>query len=286
LPSPFTYAIIKKNHILGGFLVGELLKKKREELGKDLREISDILKIKRDYLKAIEEENFSMLPEEVYVKGYIRKYAELLKINPESALNSYNNQISSSRTGEKDPFQQELLQKKKRLKSSYIVAALVIIVFVIILTITGFFQSPREEYSALAPLKTKNEVSQPSAQSAQESSPLYPEEKQYTQSGSVDQNKPASSSVPGVTNQITTTDRASHVLEISAKDTTWLLITIDEVNTKELTMYPGESVKFQAAKGFSLKVGNAGGIKLNFDNKEIKNLGEKGEVINLHLPGV
>ena len=269
-------------------MVGELLKKKREELGKDLREISDTLKIKHDYLKAIEEENYSMLPEEVYVKGYIRKYAELLKIDPESALNAYIQQTSPTKSVYKEPFPQEQTpEKKKRLKSSYLIAASVLILLAIILSITGFFESPSEKYSALAPLKTKDEIDQPSVQPLQENTPLSADMKQEMQSEPTDQTKPVTPPISDVTNENSVkTTRSSHVLEISANDTTWLLITIDDANTKELTMYPGDSIKLQAAKGFALKVGNAGGIRLSFDNKEIKNLGEKGEVINLTLPGV
>ena len=246
-------------------MVGELFKKKREELGKNLRDISETLKIKHDYLKAIEEENFSMLPEEVYVKGYIRKYAELLKIDPESALNAYTQHISSAKSGAKEPFQFKQLQHKgRKLKPSYIIVAAVLILLSIILIVTGIFNSPEEEYSALVPLESSDEITHAS-----------------------DQHGPVTPSNPEVTMQTSPkTDQSSHVLVISANEPTWLHITIDEVNTKELMMYPGDSVKFEAHKGFSLTVGNAGGIKVNFDQEEIKNLGEKGEVIHLELPGV
>jgi hypothetical protein len=40
----------------------------------------------------------------------------------------------------------------------------------------------------------------------------------------------------------------------------------------------------QAKTGFSLKIGNAGGVNLIFDGKEIGKLGEKGQVVNLTLP--
>ena len=75
-------------------MVGELLRKAREEAGEDLKEISKILKIRYDYLKAIEDGNFKYLPEEVYIKGYIREYAEFLHIDPATALAAYVRQTS------------------------------------------------------------------------------------------------------------------------------------------------------------------------------------------------
>ncbi|MFZ6017133.1 MAG: helix-turn-helix domain-containing protein [Nitrospirota bacterium] len=76
-------------------MVGEILKKRREESGQDLREIAKTLKIRYDYLKAIEDENFEKLPVEVYIRGYIREYAKILNINPEAAIKAYTQQVSS-----------------------------------------------------------------------------------------------------------------------------------------------------------------------------------------------
>ena len=68
---------------------GEILKKKREELGYNLKEIAKTLKIRSDYLKAIEEGTFEKLPVEVYTKGYIREYAKFLKTDPEIVIKAY-----------------------------------------------------------------------------------------------------------------------------------------------------------------------------------------------------
>ena len=73
---------------------GEILKKKREELGYNLKEIAKTLKIRSDYLKAIEEGTFEKLPVEVYTKGYIREYAKFLKTDPEIVIKAYIEKIS------------------------------------------------------------------------------------------------------------------------------------------------------------------------------------------------
>ena len=73
---------------------GEILKKKREELGYNLKEIAKTLKIRSDYLKAIEEGTFEKLPVEVYTKGYIREYAKFLKTDPEVVIKAYIEKLS------------------------------------------------------------------------------------------------------------------------------------------------------------------------------------------------
>jgi tetratricopeptide (TPR) repeat protein len=75
-----------------------------------------------------------------------------------------------------------------------------------------------------------------------------------------------------------------HTLELTTKDTTWIVITIDDSEPKEMLLQQGDRVKWSAKNVFSLKIGNAGGIKLVFDGKEIGPIGEEGQVVNLTLP--
>ncbi|MEW6002986.1 MAG: RodZ domain-containing protein [Nitrospirota bacterium] len=75
-----------------------------------------------------------------------------------------------------------------------------------------------------------------------------------------------------------------HTLELIATDMTWLSVNIDDKGTKDILLKPGERIKWTAKKGFSLKIGNAAGIKLLFDGKEVGRLGEKGQVVKLRLP--
>ena len=77
-----------------------------------------------------------------------------------------------------------------------------------------------------------------------------------------------------------------HTLELIANEETWILVTIDEKEAKERLLKPGTRTKWTAKSGFSLRIGNAGGIKLIFDGKEIGPLGEKGKVVSLRLPSV
>jgi hypothetical protein len=75
-----------------------------------------------------------------------------------------------------------------------------------------------------------------------------------------------------------------HTLELIAEDTTWIFITIDDGESKEMLLQQGDHIKLSAKNVFSLKIGNAGGIKLIFDGKEVGSLGEEGHVVTLTLP--
>ena len=68
---------------------GEILKKSVKNWGITSKEIAETLRIRSDYLKAIEEGTFEKLPVEVYTKGYIREYAKFLKTDPEIVIKAY-----------------------------------------------------------------------------------------------------------------------------------------------------------------------------------------------------
>ncbi len=223
-------------------MVGSILKKKREELGQDLLEISRTLKISYTYLKAIEDETFEKLPEEVYVKGYIREYAEILNIDPEVVIKAYNQQVSPPQAENKEALEKDAL-KRKRSKIKLLLIPLLLLLLVITVTFILFPSSPGKKEISISP-------------------PPIETEKE----------------------NILKTEDTPHILKVFAIDTTWLLIAVDNTTPKDMILKPGESIKLQAKTGFSLKIGNAGGVKLIFDGKEIGKIGGKGQVVNLNLP--
>lgn len=54
------------------------LKQARIESGKTIEEVASYLKIKRQYLVALEEGNLEILPADVYTRGYLKLYSSYL----------------------------------------------------------------------------------------------------------------------------------------------------------------------------------------------------------------
>lgn len=264
-------------------MVGEILRKRREETGQDLRDISKILRIRYDYLKAIEDETFERLPEEVYVKGYIREYAELLHIEPETAVNSYVQQISPPQIEAKEIPEKETIPEKKKVKIGYVLIPLFLIIAVTSIVLLRSGRKPG--------------ISQPYGETRELTSPGAVETKKDTPPPAVETKKDLPlSQAPGSKrgSPLTTgevkkenvlkTENFRHTLQIFAAEPAWLSIKTDGKREKELLMKPGETVKLRAKDSFSVRIGNAGGVKVIFDGKEIGKLGEKHQVINLDLP--
>ena len=80
-----------------GLLSGSDLKKLREALGVDIREIHFITKISIPVLNAIEENRFDRLPPDIYLKNFLKSFAKILQLDPQKIIDGYFKTISLSR---------------------------------------------------------------------------------------------------------------------------------------------------------------------------------------------
>lgn len=229
-------------------MLGEILRHRREEAGLDLREVAHSLRFQYEYLKALEAEDLKKLPPDVYVKAYIRGYAKLLNIDPLPLLDDY---AELGRDHSAEVQQPELAQPKRHVPlPRKAVFVLLLIVTGLVLVIVMYFTYPTPP--VVVPVL-------PSVPAPETGTPVP------------DRGEPLK-------------DLKQHVLDVTATETTWLLIETGEGTSEEVLLRPGESRKWTSESGFDLKVGNAGGIRMVLDNKDVGTPGEKGRVVRLHLP--
>jgi len=73
-------------------------------------------------------------------------------------------------------------------------------------------------------------------------------------------------------------------LVIEGRETTWLRISTDDGDPEEFILRKGEKLERSAKKGFTLLIGNAGGVRVSFQGRDLGDLGTPGRVIRLRLP--
>jgi len=61
-------------------MIGEKLRKRREQLGLTLKQVEEEIKIRSKYLQALEEERFDELPGKAYIKPFLQSYARFLGV--------------------------------------------------------------------------------------------------------------------------------------------------------------------------------------------------------------
>lgn len=71
--------------------IGEVLKSAREERGYSIDQVARDTNIAKRYLKALEDEDFTVFPGETYLIGFLRTYSEHLDLNPDTTINLYKN---------------------------------------------------------------------------------------------------------------------------------------------------------------------------------------------------
>ena len=70
--------------------IGPLLKHARETQGLSLDQVASATRIQRKYLQALEDEQFSVLPEPVFTKGFVRTYARSLGMDEHDVLRRFS----------------------------------------------------------------------------------------------------------------------------------------------------------------------------------------------------
>jgi transcriptional regulator with XRE-family HTH domain len=69
--------------------IGERLEEARKRKGISIREASEATKIRSDYLHKLESNSFDLNLPEIYVRGFLRGYANYLKLNSDKVLADY-----------------------------------------------------------------------------------------------------------------------------------------------------------------------------------------------------
>jgi len=72
------------------FEIGNSLREARLRQGLDFPEIEQATKVRPKYLRALEDEQFDILPGQTYVKGFLRSYAEYLGLDGQLYVDEYN----------------------------------------------------------------------------------------------------------------------------------------------------------------------------------------------------
>jgi flagellar biosynthesis protein FlhG len=70
-------------------ITGELIRKLREARGLDLADISQRSKVSVHHLRSIEDENWSAMPAQVYLRGFLVEIARFLKLDVQHVTRSY-----------------------------------------------------------------------------------------------------------------------------------------------------------------------------------------------------
>jgi len=122
--------------------IGQALKDARRRLGMDIKEAEEETKIRAKYLRALEAEDWEVLPAPAYVRGFLRTYGALLGLDGEMLADQFRRRHEA--TGAASPASENFLQGSRTPGSrpssrGPLIAgvALVIVAALVILSLVG-----------------------------------------------------------------------------------------------------------------------------------------------------
>ena len=214
----------------------------------DLRDAAQQTRISIQYLRALENEDFSKLPGEVFVKGFLRNYGRFLNLEESEVMKKYAQlkpQLASSSTpaphsddavvpGERETPRETPIEP-------FVWGAIILILLLVFL------------FSSL-PSRLSKDIQQP-----------------------------AGSTVPAVLSRETASAQGVKqeklYLEVVAIEDTWLLVRTDDSPQKKAVLKRGESLTWSADERFLLSYGRLGALKLVLNGGELTVNGTKDALI-------
>lgn len=120
--------------------LGEILSKKRVSLGYEIKDVERNTRIRAKHIEFIEASDWDKLPPDVYVRGFLRTYARLLKLDPEKVITLYLREKGLTENVKKNATKTEM-PKKERLTPKVVITPKRLIIFstsLIAATIVGY----------------------------------------------------------------------------------------------------------------------------------------------------
>lgn len=233
--------------------VGQLLKEKRLERGLVLEDVADAMKIRRKYIEALENGNYSEIPDKVYTKSFLKIYADYLGLDRVYILKRYMDEVAQEeiiapQTIDQKSFGNVNIAKEKSRTS--LLVGLLIGLSILALVIWGI--SSLRQKKAL-PSTESNHINQQSGKNLNlvEIPELAPV-----------QNIDGNQSTPA--HQF---DKL--IIHLKASDKVWLGIKADQKDLPSYTLKKGEEKTLEATKTLDLTIGKPYALALTINGFEI-----------------
>ena len=119
------------------FEIGNSLREARLRRGVDFAEAEVATKIRGKYLRALEDEQFELLPAQTYVKGFLRTYAEYLGLDGQLYVDEFNSRFVAGDENEPRP-RRSTARPQRRDRRSETNLVLIALAAIVVLTVVVF----------------------------------------------------------------------------------------------------------------------------------------------------
>ena len=137
---------------------GQMLKEAREKLKLTRAEVAEHIYLRAQVIIDLENDHYSQLGAEVYIRGYLRNYAKIVNLSPETVLMAFETIYQpTKKTLPKKPLFKEPRQKrylhKSLIKQHFMKIAIIIVIAIGVVLVINWYG---EKQLASSKLITKN----------------------------------------------------------------------------------------------------------------------------------
>lgn len=239
---------MSEQHI-DGLGIGAALREARDAKGWALEDVGRTTKIRSEYLRALEAEEFVRMGGDVYAKGFLKSYALALGLDPEPLLVIYRRRVQGTADELSGSLARAPVAREPRgappMWLAWAGVGLVVMIGIVALAniVNGTAPDPARQQRPPAAV-TSEPVETPT---------------------------PTPTPTPSAT-------FTGVNLVLSFTSESWVRVTIDGVPAHEAVMASGSELTFDGDENILVRFGNAGGVRVQLNGKDLGLVGEAGRV--------
>jgi cytoskeleton protein RodZ len=265
--------------------IGEELKAAREAQGLSLTEIAEKTRISHTFLKALEEDDYSVIPGEVFVVGFLRTYSKELGLSVKDVMARYRElfpqkEVQTPESGEIQHHPKPSLISISRRrhpadkpgKKKNPIYLIIIGGIVLGAAITGIML-------LLTPKVKQLELQPPYRPAAVKKIPAPPVQKPSTTAQNTTAAfEPHTAAAPQAQKPVQMSGPL--LLKLFATSDSYYSYSADKSRRVTGTLRKGRSLEIKADNEIALTLGNAGGVTADFNGRKMGPFGEPAEVVS------
>jgi cytoskeleton protein RodZ len=271
--------------------IGRLLEHKRKEQGLSLEEVEQATKIRKRYLMGLEREDYDVLPDAVYARGFLKTYANYLGLDGEALSRQLKNSTKAQRERDYEPtpegdFEKPLITPSglrsahKRKVSNSAVATVLVAVLALAVVIGALYFVGRGVQSTKENGPPSGESPPRKEQQNVAGGENAPEDPTATKDTATGDGAPADAEqhAPQDAPQDAPPDTLRVLVNVRERPS-WILIRTDGERAYKQVAEPGFSQTFEAEQRLFIKSGDAGAVWVEINGQDAGALGDSGEIV-------
>jgi len=229
--------------------IGQMLYQARLQRGGSLDAMAEMTLIRPSLLRAMETGTMEALPEPVYIRGLLRRYADCLGLDGEALASQFFAPPPRRPSWQSTPAAQ--------LRPLHLYGAYLLVIMMAISGLSYFLKRTTPSTSVLPPLELQGEGQRSDLEQGGQAGP---------------------SGLAELPAELSPVPRAPVEVDVTLTGQSWMRVILDGDVEFEGMLQSGDTRQWQADETLTIRAGNAGAVVVSFNQGQAQALGEPGTV--------